>query len=413
MLILLFEKHLIWSGSDAVGRTTYYYYDDRITWAVLIVAAIWIAWLLIRRHRLSRAQQSSGRKPVPRRVVRLKEELSSKYLATSSSNLHAIGIGLGADDNYCIQFFVSDATEELCPDAGATKLPESYKGVPLLLVECPRATLAATVAADLQQTVQTGLDLREYQQVIVGGVSGANMNLAGQNGTLGFFCRSRSWTNRSVYVLSNSHVLVDAQGVPPRDTDLIVQPSPGETDEGQPIGTLTSYLPLRFSNPNYPTTNLNAVANYMDAAIATLNSGQLYQAVIPWIGAVRGYLLRQNVVPGVRVRKVGRTTGFTAGYITSVRVNAWITTSYGQSAYFKDQFMIEPASPYADFVLNGDSGSLVVEPSNRAIGLICARGYVERRVPSGGGTVTVISSYALTNPISQILDKFGIDLLTY
>lgn len=404
MLINHFEKHLIWSGSDAAGRTVSYYYDDRITWAVLVVAVIWIAWLLLRRYR------RSGNKPVPKRLIRIKDELSGKYLAGGVSNLHAIGIGLGEDGNYCIQFFVSDAEEELWPGAGKTKLPASYGGVPLVLIESPRAGLAIAATTDLQAADPSAV-LRQQHDIIVGGLSGANNNLEAQ-GTLGFFCRSRSRNNSAVYVLSNSHVLVNSQGLMPGDLDVIVQPSPGEVAEGQPIATLTSYLPLRFANPNYPTTNLDAVANVVDAAIARLNSGQEYQAVLPWIGNVNGHLLRQNVVPGQRVRKVGRTTGLTAGVVTSVSVNAWISTTYGQPAYFKDQFMIEPIFPYSEFALPGDSGSLVVEPNNRAIGLICARGSAPRRVPVGGGTVTIISSYALVNPISPILDLFGIELLT-
>lgn len=415
MLMLLLEKHLMLSRSDGRGGTINYYYYDEITWVVAAVAVVWIAWMLIRRYRRLRAQRRPRRgvkHRVPRRVVKIKNELSSNYLAVGpSNNLHAMGIGLDAAGDYCIQFFVSDATQELWPGAGTATIPASHNRVSLALVQLPRASFWAGAATDLRVDPgqgQNSLPIRQYLEVTVGGVSGANMNLTGQNGTLGFFCRSRGKNSyQDVCVLSNAHVLVDLQNPVVSDSDLIVQPGPGERSPNESIGTLTDFAPLKFDNGDKP--------NFIDAAIATLKPSQKYQAVLPAIGAVKGYASQDDVAVGETVRKFGRSTGYTEGRIYSIELDVWIDYDRTrQSAFFKNQFLIEPASPtYPIFVSKGDSGSMVMGEGNYAVGLLCGGGSQDLSAiqPPGNANVPIIKNYGIANPISKVLDNFGMELV--
>jgi len=85
------------------------------------------------------------------------------------------------------------------------------------------------------------------------------------------------------------------------------------------------------------------------------------------IGKVEGTLAPTL---GMRVRKMGRTTGLTFGTITllNATVNVGYTTSRGnRTARFTGQVITEAMSQ------GGDSGSLVVDATqNKAVGLLFA-----------------------------------------
>src|SRR5918997_4722507 len=135
MLLLIFERHLIWSRQNPDGSVSKLYYYDWVTWAVAALVVAWLAWLLIVRYRRARALRRTPRRRADtralKRVVRRKRELSERYLRPGfSANIHAVGVGLlGAD--YCIQVFASDPARELWPGAGAAAPPATYRGVPV------------------------------------------------------------------------------------------------------------------------------------------------------------------------------------------------------------------------------------------------------------------------------------------
>jgi hypothetical protein len=82
---------------------------------------------------------------------------------------------------------------------------------------------------------------------------------------------------------------------------------------------------------------------------------------------------------GMRVRKSGRTSGVTEGRVTAL--DATVEVDYGgQTAVFREQIVSDLVSK------GGDSGSLVVDESARAVGLLFA----------GGAATTLI------NPIAAI-----------
>ncbi|HEV7375397.1 MAG TPA: hypothetical protein VGN95_11810 [Pyrinomonadaceae bacterium] len=426
MLILFLGKHLIWSRPNGSGGTNYYYYDDEITWIVGALALSWLTWFFVRRYRRTRALRRPQRRTdyrLLKRIVKIKRELSSPYLRPGfSMNIHAIGIGILGGNQYCIQVFVNDANEEIWAGSAGATLPDSYRGVPLVLIEMPVSVFLSDVGlSSFAAWDQYPNGIREHQEVIIGGISGANTNLTGQSGTIGYFCTRRSNLPRrkEIHLLSNSHVFADLRKAKVDDGDLIMQPSPGEPANNRPIGTLVNFCALKFdADIKEP--------NHIDAAIARLWGPHQHKPVIPLIGAVKGYVAKKDIGIGEVARKFGRTTGYTEGSIFSIYLDIWIRYDRtGQSAFFQNQFLIEPSLPkFTKFVSKGDSGSLVVDAQQYAIGLIFA-GMSEvpeslKALPNIGATVGIdpatnkpkrIESYGVANPISEVLDRLKIELL--
>jgi hypothetical protein len=425
MVIAALEKHLLWSRPNASGGTDYYYYYDEITWVVAALALAWLTWFFVRGYRRARALRRRPRRadygPL-KRVVRIKGELSSSYLRPGfSANIHAVGVGrLG--DEYCIQVFISDANGDLWVGSGGAALPDSYRGVPVVPVEMPAAVFLSD--AGLRPTAaweQYPNGIRDQQEIIVGGISGAHTNLTGQSGTIGYFCtrKSKFPRRKEIHLLSNSHVFADLQKARIDDGDLIMQPSPGEPASNRPVGALVNFSALKFDGDTKEP-------NHVDAAIARLWGPQTHKPVIPLIGAVKGYVEKKDIEIGEAARKFGRTTGYTEGRIFSIYLDIWVRYDRtGQSAFFQNQLLVKPASPtFTKFVAKGDSGSLVVDGEQHAVGLIFA-GTNEAPEPTAPSTNPEppaginpaaskpqrVEGCGVANPISEVLDRLKIELL--
>lgn len=409
MLLFVLEKHLLWSRTNPDGGTTSYYYDNAIAWIVLGIALLWLIYFLVSSYRRARALRRRPRsnRRVLRRVIKRKRELSSRYLRPGFSNtIHAVGIGRLAG-NYCIQVFVSDANQQWAVGAGALPFPAMYRGIPVVLIEMPVAEFLAA-AIDESEVQSLPYLNRERQEVILGGLSGANTNLTGESGTIGYFCTRKSKLSRrkEIHLLSNSHVFVDLRRSNVDESDVIVQPSPGEATSNRPIASLVNFSALRFADMDHP--------NHVDAAIARLWAPCPQKSVIPLIGAVKGYVRKIDVEPGEPARKFGRTTGYTEGRVFSIYLDIWVRYARtGQSAFFRNQFLIEPDLPaFTKFVERGDSGSLVVDAKQNALGLVFGG---MTKLPESLQTtppdVKRIDSYGVANPISEVLDRLKIELL--
>lgn len=406
MSLLALERHLIWSGPNAEGGISFYYYYDAITWVLGALALTAVTWFLVRRYLRLRALRRRPRRlnhRLLKRTVKIKSELSRRFLPLGvSNNIHAVGIGLLADQ-YCIQVFVADANQELWAGSGAAALPGSYRGIPLVLIEMPAAGFLSAV----------GLPIRDRQEVIVGGISGANNNLTGASGTIGYFCtrRSRFARSKETYLLSNSHVFADLQRATVAEDDLIMQPSPGEPGSNRPIGTLVNFSALKFEGDV-------TAPNHIDAAIAKLWTSHQHKPLLPFIGAVKGYVAKKDISVGEPARKFGRTTGYTEGRIFSIYLDVWIRYDRTrQSAFFENQLLVEPAFPaFQKFVAKGDSGSLLVDENQHAIGLIFG-GMSEapdttHALPATPAIDTQrLEGYGVANPITDVLERLKIELL--
>lgn len=179
-------------------------------------------------------------------------------------------------------------------------------------------------------------------------------------------------------VLSNNHVFArtDAAAV----GESIIQP--GLIDVGcrassaRVIGTLSAYPKLG--------TNV-------DAATAVLKSGTMNTAgYIEDVGQVAG-----TVAPavGAAVAKSGRTTGLTTGTIEAINVRVSVQYQKGCGSgkkftvSYTNQIVTSPG-----MIAAGDSGSLLVDTSCKAMGLLFA-----------GDS----SGRAIGNPVAEVLQKVG------
>ena len=417
MSLFIFRQHLLWSRLNADGGITSYYYSDEITWLVAGLALAWLTWFLLQRYRRARAlRRRSGRVNyrLLKRTVEIKNELSRQYLPRGfSNNIHAVGIGMLPGNKYCIQVFVKDANQELWNGSGTARLPNHYRNEAIVVYEMPAAAFLAAAESSTPAAHQYPNGIREQQEVIIGGISGANTNLTGQSGTIGYFCKRKSKLPRrcEIQMLSNTHVFADMRKGMVDDSDLIMQPSPGEAGNNRPIGMLVDFAPLDFySDINEP--------NHIDAAIAKLWQPHQHKPLLPMIGPVKGYVAKNDIEIGEAVYKFGRTTGYTKGNIFSIFLDIWIRYDRThQSAFFQNQLLIRPALPDCrQFVAKGDSGSLLVEHEQRAVGLIFGgtsevpESIMPRHDPVDDKTERV-EGYGIANPISDVMERLKIELL--
>jgi hypothetical protein len=144
--------------------------------------------------------------------------------------------------------------------------------------------------------------------------------------------------------------------------------------------------------------------------------------LIPFVGSVKGYVPKGEVEVGESARKFGRTTGYTEGCVFSIYLDIWVRYDRtGQSAFFDNQILVEPdATRFPKFVSKGDSGSLVVDERQHALGLIFAGvSDIQAQRESSSNTQSAppanaprrVEGYGVANPIGEVLDRLKIELL--
>lgn len=307
----------------------------------------------------------------------------------AGANVHSVGIGKKIVEGretgtLAIRIHVIQKMPEsaLSP---AQRLPSTVEGIPTDVIESSLAFLAGGIGAP--PPVCTAFR-RKKQQRLIAGVSAGYPAVFG--GTIGYFCRSTRPDDdpAAVYLLSNNHVFANLNEA--RAGDPLYQP--GVVDGGglsDTVATLTRWVPLHTGG---------STPNLVDCAIAQLSSGVPYSVECCSIGPVLG---TAQPFCGMRVRKHGRTTGYTEGKVSEVAADVTAALDHGGSRVlvrFTNQIRIEPAGNYTAFGLPGDSGSLVVDAtSQNAVGLYFAD-------PLNG-------AYACANPITDVLAALQIALL--
>jgi hypothetical protein len=172
-------------------------------------------------------------------------------------------------------------------------------------------------------------------------------------GTFGALVRD----DAGLYILSNNHVLADESQLQ-ADAPIF---QPGLLDGGNAstdqIAKLTRFIPLQANTPND-----------VDCAIANvLNPADVNNAILQ-IGPPSGSATAQI---DMAVQKFGRTTGYTAGQVTSIDTD--VKVQYETGTFTFQSQMIIVGMNGDQFSDAGDSGSLIVERgSNAAVGLLFA-----------------------------------------
>ncbi|NLP44912.1 MAG: hypothetical protein GX351_09835 [Peptococcaceae bacterium] len=195
----------------------------------------------------------------------------------------------------------------------------------------------------------------------------------GGAGTFGALVYSTS-TNEPL-ILSNNHVLAKSTMVGNKKAkvgDSIVQPARGDGSNTE-IAKLAKIIPLKLQ----PDTNV------VDCALARpLNRADVDPEILE-IGAVKGVV---EPVVGMKIQKSGRTTGHTTGKVRAVQATVKVNYGDNKVLIFEDQIVANSMSK------PGDSGSLVLDMKNRAVGLLFA----------GSDLSTVI------NPIKPVLEMLEV-----
>jgi hypothetical protein len=210
-------------------------------------------------------------------------------------------------------------------------------------------------------------------------------------GTMGVVVRDRSSGAR--LILSNNHVLAnttsgdDHRAAP---GDIILQP--GAYDGGNintdVLGRLIRFVPVRrtvyhsqcataaavekiankllsWLRPHYQVLlqRLNQGGNLVDAALAIPEREEDLDDKILELGKINGVA---SAYLGQPIRFSGRTSGLVKGKILATEVSLYITMNPGEEVLFEDQLVTSAISR------PGDSGSLLVDEHNRAVGLLFA-----------------------------------------
>jgi hypothetical protein len=227
------------------------------------------------------------------------------------------------------------------------------------------------------------------------GVSGFNLTFNGcAAGTIG--CRLVG-EDGTLYALSNNHVFADENDAPIGDP--ILQPAPADDDlaincapnTNNAIGRLEAFIPIDFSAGN---------VNFVDAAVAVVTAGTLGRSTPE--GAY-GTPNRSTVQPalGMKVQKMGRTTGFTSSRVTAINATSLVGYTNGLALFidqieFTKPLIIDDGSDiivvFDEFGAGGDSGSLIVSTGGKnPVGLLFA------------GSLFLV----LGNPIDNVLDALS------
>ncbi|HEX8736017.1 MAG TPA: hypothetical protein VF721_11885 [Pyrinomonadaceae bacterium] len=300
--------------------------------------------------------------------------------ATPLNNVHATGVGIrerkGEYDpsEHVIKVFVFDKTE-------TDVIPKTYEGgkigidvevMPIQIVRNPekpsrqkvpkaKKTKDAGSAAPPPVAPQALPPQRQRIRPIPGGVSISPLN-ANFVGTLGCFLLRRNIDTEEIFVLSNNHVLADVNRLPLGT--LIVQPGPEIppflTNPADAFAALHTFIPIQFPGG----AGSAPVFNRFDAAIANVTDGSLIQRGQMFGGVHYDPSRVLNPVPGMRVVKMGRTTGFTRGMIMATNLQGtqvnYGTPQFPRIAVFRNTIRIV-GDGGAPFSLPGDSGSVILE----------------------------------------------------
>lgn len=268
---------------------------------------------------------------------------------TRARSVQGLGIGPKLSDG--------DQTEELALRVYVdTKKPRGRLANPV-----PRRVTVPEIGAVPTDVVEIGpVELEAFRDRVRPAMPGSGVGCKGVTvGTFGCLVRKRGDDN-GLYILSNAHVLARS-GLAPIDADVV---QPGDSDGGKipadSLASLTEFVPFDFSD-GYPNT--------VDAAIARVRSSRSVRGEIRILG-VRPTRVNTRLERGMTVKKVGRTTDLTTGVIQDVHYRMTInyptstaTPPSTRKAGLRDLVLC------SRFTAGGDSGSLVLDDRNRAVGL--------------------------------------------
>lgn len=276
-------------------------------------------------------------------------------------------------------------------------IPDELEGIPTDVIELGEVKALGERIAQVRPALP-GMSIGNYR--ITAGTFGAVV---------------RDISTGEPLILSNNHVLANASdGNDGRCVigDPILQPGAydGGTPEKSTIGKLYRFVPLhpeaqasscrvakravkllnalaKISAPEYRFSVMKktGATNTVDCAVAKPVDPKLIKDEILELGKVNG---TGTVKVGSHVRKSGRTTGVTDGKVIATEAELRVDMGEGRSCLFTNQCVAEMISR------GGDSGSIVLDDDNRAVGLLFAAS----------------EKYTIFNPIEAVLKELRVKI---
>jgi hypothetical protein len=255
-------------------------------------------------------------------------------------------------------------------------IPEEVDGIPTDVVEIGEIRLLSSVRTAKRRPAQPGVSIGHHKVTA---------------GTFGALVKD-SITGEPL-ILSNNHVLANisnGRDGRARKGDYILQPGPydGGKVESDVIATLERFVPVISDSKEadcqvaslvagilndalsliYPAYSLKfikslQVENIVDCAVAKPVSLDVVRKDILEIGQINGIA---EASEKTRIKKSGRTTGLTQGEVVATNATISVKLSDNESGVFVDQIVTSNISQ------GGDSGSLVLDENNNAVGLLFA-----------------------------------------
>ncbi|HEY6391344.1 MAG TPA: hypothetical protein VIX89_08705 [Bryobacteraceae bacterium] len=326
---------------------------------------------------------------ITKEMEQIRQNLLRRFFQPSSlpvRGVNAIGIGVVPPDPEAPRFLVFVDPAASCELDQIDREVKAIAGPAYKLLFAPKFT--ALQAPATPPAVLSGFSIAPYDPY--------RYNIPPVSaGTLGTKVKAPNGT----YVLSCNHV-VACNGRVPKDTPIYCPGPKGDRSvdswndvwPGQVVAARSEFVP--FKSPGWPWKPL-ANVNTVDCALAE---------VAP--GATLTLGTRCKVLPALTavtdVHKTGRTTGLTNAFIRIWSLAGWINFSFG--IFFFDQMLatfeeaptVPPIVPYTPpgtrpvFAAPGDSGAMVLDNSDRGVGLVMARGYCFSSPPPApaSGTLT-------------------------
>ncbi len=316
------------------------------------------------------------------------EESQDKLLALPNVVGTAVGHrqrgGVETDERVVTVFVEQKLPLELLPEGH--RIPKKVKGTPVDVVEVGEIFAGAAMPAERMHEPEpeempptppavvqpeagpAPLVMRRRMRPVMGGCSIGHYRItAGTVATCCYDLAPFPGIPARYYILSNNHVLANSNAA--SIGDPILQPGPydGGSLPGDTVARLSRYVPIRFMSGG------PVPCNYVDAAIAEGDFADLSREIY-WVGYPRRLYRAPRV--GMIVEKCGRTTSFTTGRIT--HINATVNVNYGGGRVARFCRQIVTTRMGAP----GDSGSLVMDTEEGAVGLLFA----------GSATATIMNS---------------------
>ncbi|MDE1465864.1 hypothetical protein [Spartinivicinus poritis] len=304
-----------------------------------------------------------------KKIAEVQHKVESKLLQTSN----VVGVALGHKITKGIKLdqpSLSVLVSQKLPSSLLTKsekIASRIDGVVTDVVEIgelfagDQKTLSSNIDTNISTLSSFTPSLTKKIRPAMGGFSIGHYKVTA--GTIGSCCYdlvALPSTPNKFYILSNNHILANSNMS--KLGDPILQPSiaDGGSLQRDVIARLARYIPIRFhSNKIIPI-------NYIDAAIGEANLQDINREIY-W----SGYIRRLYEAPKIDdiVEKTGRTTGFTTGKVTNINATVDVNYGSGRVARFARQILTTSMSA------PGDSGSIVLNRDEGAVGLLFAGSY--------------------------------------